>query len=91
MNKGKQRSSYLKIFPNPANDYFTIETKIDREFNEAKLVLLNLEGKGIKQIALKKKRNQIIVATEDCITGTYLLKLVVNGKMIESKKVLIVK
>lgn len=90
-DRNKQKTSFLKIFPNPANDYFTAETKIDKDFKEAYLVLVTINGKEMKRVELRKKRNQLIIPTNNISIGTYVLKLVVNDGIIESKKVIIIK
>ncbi|PIQ35077.1 MAG: hypothetical protein COW63_02250, partial [Bacteroidetes bacterium CG18_big_fil_WC_8_21_14_2_50_41_14] len=88
--KENKKPSFLKIFPNPAASYFTAEYLLQGDITHAFVTLCDMEGKILKKIDLPNKQSQIIVPTDGCSSGTYVLKLIGNGKVIESKKVIIV-
>lgn len=87
--KESKKPSFLKIFPNPAASYFTAEYLLQGEVAQACVTLTDIEGNELKKIDLSDKQSQIIVPTNGCSEGTYVLKLIGNGKVIESKKVII--
>ncbi|PJB55445.1 MAG: hypothetical protein CO098_16315, partial [Bacteroidetes bacterium CG_4_9_14_3_um_filter_41_19] len=86
-----KKPSFIKVFPNPASDYFIVETKINQDFNEAFLRLVAMDGVEINRVELRKKRNQVMVPLGNISSGTYILQLVVNSKVIDSEKVIITK
>ncbi len=86
---GNEMDSFLKIFPNPANDYFTAETKITYDFKEAKIRISTLENKIIDNVSLDRKRNQLIIPVSNYTSGTYLVQLIVDGENCTTKKLVI--
>jgi len=88
---GDQLNHKLNIFPNPAKDYFTVETNIDNSFSSGTINLTTIYGKQIKQVILSKPQNQIIITTNSLSAGTYILNLEINGSIVASKKILILK
>jgi len=88
--KENKKPSFLMVFPNPAVSYLTAEYLIQEDVTRAFVTLCDMEGKVLKKIDLPNKQSQIIVPTDGCSAGTYVLKLIGNGKVIDSKKVVIV-
>lgn len=81
--------SFLKIFPNPAKDYFTAETKITCDFTEGIIRISTLENKIVDDISFDRKRNQIIIPISNYTSGTYLVQLIIDGEIITTKKLII--
>ncbi|MCD4747225.1 MAG: T9SS type A sorting domain-containing protein [Bacteroidales bacterium] len=79
----------LKVFPNPARNYFIVEYKLDKAIEKPYLILTEMGGKPIKSIYISNKQNQIIVSTKDLPSGIYIIQLVGNKKVLESKKLTI--
>ena len=83
-------NAILKIHPNPAKGYFIAEYQIIEGTNNS-IDIVDVNGKIIKTIFLKDMQNQLIVETGDLKTGIYNIRLVVDGKVSKSLKLLIVK
>src|SRR5574343_512246 len=58
----------LVVYPNPAKDYITVETV---DFSESTVVILDINGKQLKQIELNSTSTKI--ACSDLNSGIYLL------------------
>jgi hypothetical protein len=63
-------NSIVKVYPNPANDFITIE--IAESSNDAILTLFDLTGKQVHKSFLNTKQ---IIPINDLNIGTYILKI----------------
>jgi hypothetical protein len=74
--------------PNPAN----IFTKISYNLNtgkDARIVICNMLGSTLKDIRLNDNQNTLTVSTADLKPGIYFYSLIVDGKTISSKKLIV--
>ena len=90
-NNNVIKPSLLKVFPNPASSYFIAEYILEDAIEKVYLILTEMNGKPIKTIYLAGKQNQIIVPIRDLPCGIYIIQLVGNKKVLESKKLTILK
>ncbi|MCD4773822.1 MAG: T9SS type A sorting domain-containing protein, partial [Bacteroidales bacterium] len=81
----------MKIFPNPAGNYFIIEYDLSEFQGNSILVISDINGKQLKLFILKSEHNQLIISTEYFKSGTYLVQLMLNGTLKESTKIVIIK
>lgn len=73
--------------PNPFAESTTIHYNISTEFTRAQMIFTNIDGKIIKTVDINRKgEGQLNVFSDDLSTGTYVYTLVVDGKTIESKR-----
>ena len=94
----KPRSSHLsqyealKLFPNPARDYVIIDFDLGSlkpEKGNGILRVSNIEGKEIETLSLNKTSDQVVFSVKDYKPGTYLFMLYYNGRMVDSKRLII--
>jgi hypothetical protein len=77
---------YIRIFPNPANDYLIIEHKLDMEPGDAHIIIRDTKGNAVKQLAVTSKQNQQVFDTKQLNPGVYIVTLYDNNKEVESVK-----
>lgn len=75
----------LEVYPNPAREQITAEYHLD-DFQTGKLVILNTEGKRVRQIPLKYAEDKVSIGLKSLSNGVYLLKLLANGKRQQTVK-----
>jgi len=78
--------SSLHIFPNPANDYVTIEYEL---MENGSLVLNSIDGKMVFTLELPAGKDQRIVPTQELSPGTYVINLLAGNETIASVKLTI--
>jgi hypothetical protein len=73
--------------PNPFAESTVITYSIPRSFNSAQLVFSTIKGEVIKTIDIKSPgKGQINVFASDISSGLYMYTLMVDGRQIDSKK-----
>lgn len=72
--------------PNPFAEQTTITYNVPASYSTAQLIFTTIDGRVIKTVDLKKGRGQLNVYAQDLSTGIYVYSLVVDGKTVESKK-----
>ena len=76
--------------PNPSTNSARITYKISGDAANAQLIISDMAGKKIKQIQLSKNHNGVLdIDTSKLSAGTYSYSLFVNGKLIETKKMIV--
>jgi len=91
---GSTTNSLLKIAPNPAKQYAIISYNLNNISIDKRDIIIqitNMEGKILEQIIASKSQDQIIVVTESYKPGTYLCSMLVSGRLIETKRIVIIK
>ena len=73
-------NSHVKVYPNPAKDFITIE--IAESTNEGLLTLIDLTGKQVYKALLNKQQ---IVPINDLNNGMYLVKIAVKDQIYYTK------
>ncbi|NNV55491.1 tail fiber domain-containing protein [Limnovirga soli] len=78
--------------PNPFNQSSTINYTIAEKFNSATIIITDNSGKTIKQFTLSSSgKGTVSIAKGSLANGLYHYSLYVNGKMVDSKKMEIIK
>jgi hypothetical protein len=76
--------------PNPTSSSTTIKYFIPGQVLNAAIKISNTNGQVIKAVNLSsQKTGQITIQTNDLTAGSYLYSLVANGKIIDTKKMVI--
>ena len=75
-------------YPDPFTGTTTIPYSLPEGVN-GKIIILDINGKKIKEYSLDATQNSIIINTENWSTGTYFYTLRINGLIFGSKKMLI--
>jgi len=86
-----KNDNILKVFPNPAMNYFTIEYKITETAGSALIEIIDHTGRKLKLYTLYDKQNQIVIETKDIFTGIYYVRLLVDGTTTNTHKISIIK
>jgi len=81
-----ETESYIKLYPNPANQYITIEYNIQLNTGDAVLEIVTLKGLHKEAIRLTTGWGEKIIDLRNYTSGTYIVRLYINGKYVESKK-----
>lgn len=86
------KKDYLRVFPNPAGNYFIIEYNLE-SFNskQSSIRITNLTGKFIYNRELGDSQNQFVVPTFNFVNGFYMIQLWCNHKLIDTAKISISK
>jgi hypothetical protein len=84
------KASLLNCKPNPFNDETTIEYFIPSDLVSAYIVIHDTQGNEVKKITLTQSGNSFIVVKSDNLkAGLYSYSLVYNGKLIDTKKMIL--
>lgn len=78
----------LKLYPNPASDYLKIEYDI-LFVKEAEIKIYNSIGSVVYSRKLENKQDNIRVEVSNFDNGLYFCSLQIDGKLLNTKKVLI--
>jgi hypothetical protein len=88
---GLQTSVYLhdiKLYPNPANTNVTVSYNL-LENETATLKLYNIIGNEVREIKLHWKNNKLSFGVSDLVTGVYIYKYELSGRIISTGKLII--
>ena len=75
-------------YPNPANDKFTVEYSVSGQ-ETARLVLQNVLGAALREEAVPAGSGKVQMNVTGLPEGVYLYSLLVNGKNVSTRKLLI--
>lgn len=86
----KLSASLYSNIPNPFKEETTISYFIPEHISQATLHIYNLQGKQIKQIAISERGNgAVIIKGYEFTPGMYMYTLIVDGKEIDTKKMIL--
>ncbi len=77
------------IYPNPADDFASIDYVIAASLGEAKITFYSVLGNEMKEEILDKDQRKIRVSTREWNNGIYLYQLSSEGKSLVTKKLLV--
>jgi len=88
-----ENNSYLfQNQPNPFSKSTEIRYHISKDVNQACLLIFNIQGVLIKQIPVfEKGESTTIIYANELRAGTYIYQLVIDGKEVDSKKMILTK
>ena len=79
-------------FPNPFSLDSEIKIDLPETTRQAKVIVYNLEGKELKTITVGGRgTTSVKVTRNDLGDGMYLYALIVDGKVVDTKRLLITK
>jgi len=78
----------LKLYPNPANNYLHIEYDI-LYLKEAKLQIFNSIGAVVYNKNLLEKKDKLKITVSEYKNGLYFCSLQIDGKLLNTRKILI--
>jgi hypothetical protein len=90
-NTIKPNKSLLKVYPNPAQDFITIEYNTNNDKANVVVELSDESGRKVYIQQLVRQLDAIILDTRNFKSGNYIVKLVVDNKTANSVKDIIVR
>lgn len=79
--------SKMKAFPNPANDFLTINLDTDVMKEDMAFELIDVNGSVVRETATSQ--NEVKINTSDLAEGIYFYRAMVNNKVVASEKIII--
>lgn len=79
----------INVSPNPSNDLITVSFNIEKSVQSAKLQVHDLNGNVISSLNVNDRENNITrtLQKDNFGKGIYIVSLVINGKSIDTKKI----
>ena len=78
--------------PNPFNQNTMINYSLPEKAGNAVINITDMNGKVIKTVALTEKgKGQLVLEAGQLAAGTYRYSLIVNGKLLDTKKMVLTK
>ncbi|MDN5217318.1 tail fiber domain-containing protein [Fulvivirgaceae bacterium BMA12] len=92
-NQGLDESMQLfQNIPNPANSETRIQYKVSNEAQHVSLLIYDLSGKQLKSFPnLSPGKGEVILSAFEMEAGTYLYSLLVDGKVTDTKRMILTK
>ena len=80
----------ISVSPNPSNDVITVSLNIEKEVQTATLQVHDINGTILSNLNLKERNTNITktLQKDNFGKGIYVVSLVVNGKSIDTKKII---
>lgn len=75
--------------PNPANDLTSIDFNLPANSKNNKLRIFNAIGGLVKEVSLTQKQGTAIITTSNLANGVYFYTLQVDGRSVETKKLIV--
>lgn len=88
--EGSLLGSLCQNYPNPFNESTTIKLKLSNNVNTAKLCLYDLRGNQIKSYSVEQRNDvDIVITASELQPGMYLYSLIADGKLIDTKTLIL--
>jgi len=85
----KAQASTLKVYPNPCNDFTTLEYRTGNKYNNLRVELTDAMGKTIFSQRLKGGDNEELLSLSTLKPGVYLLKLIGDNAVVDTQRITI--
>ena len=84
---GWEEASLSQNIPNPFSNTTTINYSLPKTYSSAKIIITNRNGVALKQISLNAKgKGSIKIDAATLSSGAYQYTLYVDGKIIDTKR-----
>jgi hypothetical protein len=91
-NNKIEKSKLLQNIPNPYNQVTEIEYEIEETSKNARVFIYNLQGEQLKEISINKfGKGKITLEANNLNSGMYLYSLVIDGKIVDTKRMILTK
>jgi len=77
--------------PNPFRENTTVQFALPASASEAKLLVYDQNGRLVKSVSVGSGQNQVSITKGSLPSGNYVYTLMVNGKKVDSKNMIIAK
>lgn len=78
----------LKLYPNPVSNFLFVDYDIVY-VKEAKLIIYNSIGAAVYSKKLNEKQDQLKIQVSEFKNGLYFCSLQIDGKLLNTKKILV--
>ena len=79
----------IRTFPSPATEHFTVEYHILEEYDKAMLMIMDGNGKIVKQYALTQAQDQKLIPVPPVVSGYYEAVILLDGKIYASTELIL--
>ena len=76
------------VYPNPATDFVDIDYQVSGN-QELRIVFYNVLGEQVKELSLDRDQRSIRVSMRDFANGMYMYQLVIDGRSVATKKLIV--
>jgi len=83
--------NYMKIYPNPAKNVVIIETRLKEEPRDAFINMIDSKGIRFKSYPIQKQNEYLVIPLSDLQSGILLCQLILRNKIVETRKLIVVK
>jgi len=81
----------MKIYPNPASDYFRISADGVEQLRNLQLIIYDMQGKTIRKIKFDNNNIDELIDTHELKPGVYSISLYASDLLLEAQRITIVK
>lgn len=80
----------IRVSPNPSSDIVEVLMNIEKDIDDAKLIVYDLKGSIITHLFIRERGEEIskYLQKDNLGSGTYIISLIANGKSIDSQKLI---
>ena len=88
---GKSQAANLKVYPNPCNDYITLEYRTGNNYNTLWVELIDATGKTVLTQKLKGGDNDELLGIAEFKPGVYVVRLIGDNSSVAVQRITIIK
>ena len=86
-----KNSDLIRVYPNPAKEYFALDYEVQGNYRELRIDIVDAIGKLVFSKRLIKQKYQELINLQGYKPGFYIINVIGDGKIVESKKLTITK
>jgi len=90
-NKDKSFGELYQNCPNPFDESTAIKFRLSNDINSAAIYLFDLQGNQIKSFSINNTNESVEIKASELQPGMYLYSLVANGKVLDTKTLILAK
>jgi hypothetical protein len=90
-NSSSTGGGWEEAFPNPFSNSTTINYSLPVKFSSAKIIVTDKNGNTLKQMSLANNKGSVNVNAATLSSGAYQYSLYVDGRLIETKQMVLAK
>jgi hypothetical protein len=79
---------HLSAYPNPANDYTTIEYTLPQGERTGEIIFTDMQGNLVKKFTVDQTFHDLRISTADLPAGTYLYSIITKSGISETRKMI---
>lgn len=77
------------LYPNPAFDYVDLDVQMNGNFSDVRLIIFNILGQQVKEIVIDGNQKTIRINLRELNPGMYPYQLLVDGRSLVTKKLIV--